>query len=113
MKEYITEFKDYRDLPFSRQIQDELLKKHTHVELLDNNKEAVVYEEKDVLILLQMVKEMDELVQAKKEMDLIWAIHKENKTCTILESKKAHNIGLEYGSRGNVIYSIVEKYYNR
>lgn len=49
----ITEFKDYRDLPFSEKIQDELFKRHTHGEL--TNPEEIVYTEKDVLILLQML----------------------------------------------------------
>lgn len=50
----ITEFKDYRELPFSENIQDELLKRHTHAELV-HDREAIVYEEKDVLILMQML----------------------------------------------------------
>lgn len=49
----ITEFKDYRDLPFSEMIQDELFKRHTHGEL--TNPEEIVYTEKDVLILMQML----------------------------------------------------------
>lgn len=49
----ITEFKDYRDLPFSEKIQDELFKRHTHGELA--NPDEIVYTEKDVLILLQML----------------------------------------------------------
>lgn len=51
----ITEFKDYRDLPFSEKIQDELFKRHTHGEL--TNPEEIVYTEKDVLILMQMLEE--------------------------------------------------------
>lgn len=50
----ITEFNDYRELPFSKKIQDELFKRHTHAELVANQ-EAIVYEEKDVLILMQML----------------------------------------------------------
>lgn len=50
----IESFKDYRNLPFSEQIQDELFKRHTHAELLDP--EQIVYTEKDVLILLQLLK---------------------------------------------------------
>ncbi len=50
----ITEFKDYRELPFSEKIQDELFKRHTHAELVQDQ-EAIVYEEKDVLILMQML----------------------------------------------------------
>ena len=49
----ITEFKDYRDLPFSQTIQDELFKRHTHGEY--TNGEEIVYTEKDVLILMQML----------------------------------------------------------
>jgi hypothetical protein len=47
----ITEFKDYRELPFSQNIQDELIDRHQH-----NSDESVIYTEKDVLILLQMLK---------------------------------------------------------
>ena len=50
----ITEFKDYRELPFPEKIQNELLKRHTHAELVQDQ-EAIVYEEKDVLILMQML----------------------------------------------------------
>jgi hypothetical protein len=50
----ITEFKQYSDLPFSKKIQEELLKRHTHAELV-SNPEAIVYAEKDVLILMQML----------------------------------------------------------
>ena len=49
----IAEFKDYGDLPFSEAIQDELFKRHTHGEL--TNPEEIVYREKDVLILMQML----------------------------------------------------------
>ncbi len=52
----VTEFKDYRDLPFSKEIQDELFKRHSHAEILnDIDCEQIVYTEKDVLILLQMI----------------------------------------------------------
>lgn len=50
----VTEFKEYRDLPFSENIQNELFKRHTHAELVQD-REAIVYEEKDVLILMQML----------------------------------------------------------
>lgn len=76
-EEYITKFKDYRDLPFSEEIQDELFKRHTHAELVENP-EAIVYEEEDVLILLQMIqKDIDsildlfEFVELTNEYDII------------------------------------------
>lgn len=47
----ITEFKDYTDLPFSENIQNELFNRHQH-----NDDESIVYTEKDVLILLQILK---------------------------------------------------------
>lgn len=50
MEEFITNFKDYRDLPFSREIQDELFNRHDHTAYGE-----IVYHEKDVLILLQML----------------------------------------------------------
>ena len=54
----ITEFKDYRDLPFSKRVQDELAKRHSHAEIANaTNPEQIVYTEKDVLILLQMHEE--------------------------------------------------------
>lgn len=49
----IIEFKDYGDLPFSKIIQNELFKRHTHGEL--TNPDEIVYREKDVLILMQML----------------------------------------------------------
>lgn len=49
----ITKFKDYNELPFSKKIQNELFKRHTHGEL--TNPEEIVYTEKDVLILMQML----------------------------------------------------------
>lgn len=52
-KEYVTEFKDYRDLPFSKEIQDCLFNKHYHEE----GTEKIIYTEADVLIMLQMVVE--------------------------------------------------------
>lgn len=51
----ITEFKDYRELPFPEVIQKELFNRHTHGELAEP--EEIVYTEKDVLILLQMLQE--------------------------------------------------------
>jgi hypothetical protein len=51
----ITEFKNYKDLPFSEKIQDELFARHTHGEL--TNPEEIVYTEKNVLILMQMLDE--------------------------------------------------------
>lgn len=55
----ITKFKDYRDLPFSEAIQNELFNRHTHGELVTSSE--IVYTEKDVLILLQMLeKDLDE-----------------------------------------------------
>lgn len=51
MEEFITTFKDYRDLPFSKEIQDELFNRHDHTAYGE-----IVYHEKDVLILLQMLK---------------------------------------------------------
>lgn len=51
----ITEFKDYRDLPFSKKIQDELFNSHIHGEHADA--EEIIYKEKDVLILLQLMQE--------------------------------------------------------
>lgn len=49
----ITEFKDYKDLPFPKVIQDELFKRHTHGGLVSSDE--IVYTEKDVLILLQLL----------------------------------------------------------
>jgi hypothetical protein len=61
--EYITKFKDYRDLPFSKEIQDELFNRHEHLGTISHilhgeliNDGEVIYKEKDVLILLQMLK---------------------------------------------------------
>lgn len=53
----ITEFKDYRDLHFlTKEMQDELFKRHDHAEAVyQEDKDSVVYKEKDVLILLQML----------------------------------------------------------
>lgn len=48
---FVTKFKDYRDLPFSKEIQDELFNKHQH-----NEAGEIIYSESDVLILLQMLK---------------------------------------------------------
>ena len=50
----ITKFKDYKELPFSEEIRNELFERHTHAELV--NKEDIVYKEEDVLILMQMLK---------------------------------------------------------
>lgn len=62
MEEFITNFKDYRDLPFSKEIQDELFNRHEHIgtvaHICENeliNDHEIVYKEKDVLILLQML----------------------------------------------------------
>lgn len=53
---YITKFKDYNDLPFSKKLQEELFNRHSHAEIEFNyNPSAIVYTEADVLILLQML----------------------------------------------------------
>jgi hypothetical protein len=52
----ITEFKDYKELPFSKNIQDALFKRHSHAEIENEaNPEQIVYTEKDVLILMQLL----------------------------------------------------------
>lgn len=48
------EINDYRDLPFSKRIRTELLKRHTHGNIVGPHE--IVYREKDVLILLQILK---------------------------------------------------------
>lgn len=50
----ITSFKDYRDLPFSKRVQDELFKRHKHSDDQILLHDFVIYTEEDVLILLQM-----------------------------------------------------------
>lgn len=50
MEEMITKFKDYSELPFSKEIQAELFKRHQH-----NEEEQIIYSEEDVLILLQLL----------------------------------------------------------
>lgn len=52
---YITQFNDYNELPFSDSIQKELFKRHTHAEL--EEPDSIVYTEKDVLILLQKMQQ--------------------------------------------------------
>jgi len=51
----IENFKEYRDLPFSENIQYELFKRHTHC--IVDNVETIVYTEKDILILMQILQE--------------------------------------------------------
>lgn len=51
---YITKFRDYNDLPFPKSIQMELFKMHNHEDFGDNK---IIYYEKDVLILLQMLQD--------------------------------------------------------
>jgi hypothetical protein len=54
----ITEFKDYNELPFSKEMQQELFKRHSHAEIEnDVDPEQIVYTEKDVLILMQMMQD--------------------------------------------------------
>lgn len=54
----ITEFNDYRDLPFSENIQNELFKRHSHAIIeYGINEEQIVYTEKDVLILMQILEQ--------------------------------------------------------
>ena len=47
-------FKDYRDLPFSRDIQDELFKNHFH---LSDQEDKIAYYEEDVIEMLKMQKD--------------------------------------------------------
>lgn len=49
----ITKFKEYSELPFSKEIRDELFYRHTHGQLV--KPDEIVYTEKDVLILLQLL----------------------------------------------------------
>jgi len=51
IKELEIEFKDYRELPFPEDIQDLLFQLHEHSE------EGVIYSEKNVLILLNALKQ--------------------------------------------------------
>lgn len=48
-EKFLTKFKNYDELPFSKDIQDYLFESHSHNEAGD-----IIYSEKDVLILLQM-----------------------------------------------------------
>ena len=53
--EEVWNFKDYRDLPFSEKIQNQLFKKHWHLAELKNegaDDGNIYYSEKDVLIML-------------------------------------------------------------
>ena len=51
----ITEFKEYSELPFSKDILAQLFLMHTHAELV--KPDQIVYTETDVLILLQMMQD--------------------------------------------------------
>lgn len=46
-------FKDYRDLPFPKEIQDLLMKFHEHGE-----NDEIIYKESDVLVILQTLIEL-------------------------------------------------------
>lgn len=46
-------FKDYRDLPFPKEIQDLLMKYHEHGE-----NDEIIYKESDVLVILQTLIEL-------------------------------------------------------
>lgn len=50
---YITKFYEYSELPFSKAIQDELHKRHTHGDYCKNDE--IVYREEDVIIMMQML----------------------------------------------------------
>lgn len=51
----ITEFKDYNELPFSKEIQKELFNRHIHTQVY--SEDEIVYTERDVLILMQMLQQ--------------------------------------------------------
>lgn len=87
----ITEFKNYKDLPFSKEIQDELFKRHTHADLV--NDEDVVYSEKDVLVLLQMVqKEKTSIISIKKYLESRNEELEERKSTPITEGRISENL---------------------
>jgi len=59
-KKYITKFRSYDELPFPEKIQEELFKRHQHIDIDEGhvlffNDGDIVYKEEDVLILLQQL----------------------------------------------------------
>ena len=53
---YIISFGSYDELPFSNLIKEQLFKRHSHACIYNEGEnDEIVYAEKDVLILLQMM----------------------------------------------------------
>lgn len=59
-------------------------------------------------------KRYDELVQAKKDIDILHQLFRRRKVCDCSDhiSKEAYRLGIPLHSTTNAIYALMDKYYN-
>jgi hypothetical protein len=57
------------------------------------------------------LKNIDEAIAAKKELDAIWSVYKRQKDCRDRTSSTCKEYGLDMSCKAAVIINIIEEYY--